>query len=946
MAPTVIVIALAGLAFALRVHRLEVQSLWLDEALSVVFARTPLPGLLPRLVVEDIHPPLFTVALHFWMLAAGQSEFAVRFLSVVCGVLLVPLAYRLAVDLFADREGEAFEPRLAGLIAATMATLSPFLVYYSQEARNYIVVTLFTALSCWSLWRALALGGRRRWVVYAVACAATVYTHYYGGFVLAAQAAYLAVTWRQHRQHLGAWVLSGMGAVVLYLPWLIGLQAQLANILRAPDYWFGSIDFLTVVGRTFAAFTVGRAGALGPVLAGFALLLAIGALVLLARGGLRSRRGELFLLFYAVVPLLAVYAITARNPKFAERYLIMISPAFYLVLARGLAALYGLGVRLGEHLPSLRAAGLVASVAGAAVVAGASAMATWQVYYDPGWAKDDYRGVIRTVMAQEKPGDFIILTRNAYHPMEYYYAGTTPWKGLDPAMANRAPNPEYVAGFLNQYLKGKSRVWHILWQEEVVDPTRTVAALLRRAGRQVPLVQKFAGVRLELYELPANVTFAPGPQTPLDVAFENGMRLRGRDLLTPQLPAGGTIDLGLYWHATRPLTADVGLGFALKDARGFTWAAETHRPSSEYLPATLWSQNHSVRGSYPIIVPPGTPPGKYAIEMNVHDAASLRELSIVMASGQPVGARTIVGEVEVVPLAAGTARPSIADLKVARELAASWLDPDGGALALLGTGPLPASVAQGGTFDLSLYWERQTAGGEGHEIVVRLGGPASLELARAAIGAGFPTPLWITGERLRDQVRLRIPPGTPAGDYRLEVGVIAGGHATPPVEGGFVDIGSLSVVELPRVNEPPPVDVRQGTSYGDLAELYGYSLAGGKTTYRNGETIQVNLVWRALASTTTGYAVFAHLADASQRPWSQHDGPPAEGNRPTTGWVAGEYVSDPRQISVKADVPPGKYRVLVGMYGPDGKRLEARAANGSALGTGVALSGLEIEVLK
>jgi hypothetical protein len=81
----------------------------------------------------------------------------------------------------------------------------------------------------------------------------------------------------------------------------------------------------------------------------FGVIFALGVAALLVRGGLRTRRGELFLIFYAIVPLLIVYAITASNPKFAERYMIIISPAFYLVLARGLAALYS-GYRTAREL--------------------------------------------------------------------------------------------------------------------------------------------------------------------------------------------------------------------------------------------------------------------------------------------------------------------------------------------------------------------------------------------------------------------------------------------------------------------------------------------------------------------------------------------------------------------------------------------------------------------
>ena len=52
---------------------------------------------------RDIHPPLYYYLLHFWMLFVGQSEFAVRFLSVIAGVLTVAFTFRIAY-IFFDEE--------------------------------------------------------------------------------------------------------------------------------------------------------------------------------------------------------------------------------------------------------------------------------------------------------------------------------------------------------------------------------------------------------------------------------------------------------------------------------------------------------------------------------------------------------------------------------------------------------------------------------------------------------------------------------------------------------------------------------------------------------------------------------------------------------------------------------------------------------------------------
>ncbi len=81
-------------AFALRLYRLGVASLWYDETVSTFLARQDLVAL-TRHTAGDIHPPLYYYLLHFWGQFAGWSEFAFAFASLFFGVLLIALVYRV-----------------------------------------------------------------------------------------------------------------------------------------------------------------------------------------------------------------------------------------------------------------------------------------------------------------------------------------------------------------------------------------------------------------------------------------------------------------------------------------------------------------------------------------------------------------------------------------------------------------------------------------------------------------------------------------------------------------------------------------------------------------------------------------------------------------------------------------------------------------------------------
>ncbi|MHB1131298.1 MAG: glycosyltransferase family 39 protein [Chloroflexota bacterium] len=946
--------AFSALALAARLYRLGAQSIWLDEGLSVLFARPALAELLPKLITDDIHPPFYIVTLHFWMRLAGDGEFAVRFLSAAFGVLLVPLLYRLALDLFAARSDQSNYARLAGLASALLAATSPFLVYYSQEARNYIVVAFWTALSVWALWRAVRGVGRRWWILYVGASAFALYTHYYAGFVLLAETLYLLFLSARWQAVWRRWLLSCAGVVLLYVPWLWGLYGQATNLWLHPDYWPGTLDLWSIASRTFAAFAGGsaRPDGAGAALLVFAGLCGVGVAALLARGGLRSGRGELYLAVYVLVPLLAVYAITARYPKFAERYLIIISPAFYLVLAGGLAGAYAVANRLARRWQQLRQVGLTLYVLLVLGLTALSLSGTWRVYEGAEWAKDDYRGAVAAIEARAQSGDIIILTRNTYQAFLYYYDGGVPWHGLDAAGPGGTPDVNAVAARLDGLVKGRQRVWHLLWQEEITDATSTVGGLLRKYGRQVDLGLQFIGVRLHLYELSAGVTVNPQADQTLRADYENGLRLHGIDLPSTPLVAGQPVPLAFYWEAVRQLGEDIGLSIALKDEQGLTWGQDGCRISGHYLPPSRWPVGTRVRSECPSLIPVGTPPGHYTLELNVHLTPSLRELSRVQSSGQPVGTRLALGQVTVLtsdyPPAA-----SLDALGVTSPSDTTFASGQSAALRLLGRGKLPESAQQGGTFDLNVAWEALSSSRDNLQVAVKLVGAAdSHTVLRQAVAVEHPTSRWVSGERLRGQYRILVPANLPEGDYDVRLALLPTGSLAPlrtAVGEESVGLGRLAVTGLPRVMKPPAVDWPTDARFGEVAALNGFEIAGvtdGMVRVAAGDTLSVILVWHSLQATDTRYTAFVHLADENGRPWAQQDSPPALGARPTTSWLPGEYVSDARSLTIGRDVPTGRYRLLVGMYGPDGKRLPASTSGAQAPNNSVALPGVMVEVTR
>ena len=116
---------------------------------------------------------------------------------------------------------------------------------------------------------------------------------------------------------------------------------------------------------------------------------------------------------------------------------------------------------------------------------------------------------------------------------------------------------------------------------------------------------------------------------------------------------------------------------------------------------------------------------------------------------------------------------------------------------------------------------------------------------------------------------------------------------------------------------PPPLAIQRSLYYnlGDKIALLGYGLSAAEL--HPGDVLELALRWQGLTHILQNYSVFVHLVDAEGRMWAQQDGVPLRELHPTTHWVEGEIISDPRELLLPQDLPHGRYRLQTGMYLPE-----------------------------
>src|SRR5579884_1051702 len=205
---------LCALAAALRCATIGSQSFDYDESFTVGILHGSLGHVFHLIPVTESTPPLYYVVAWLWTRVFGLGAAGVRSLSALLGVALVPVAYAVARRLGSRR---------AGLIAAALVAVSPFLVWYSEEARSYALLALLSALSFWAFLAALEAPSPRRLALWAVASSAAVLSHYFAGFLVAPEAAWLLLA---HRRRATAAAVAAVAAVAAALIPLVLAQAD------------------------------------------------------------------------------------------------------------------------------------------------------------------------------------------------------------------------------------------------------------------------------------------------------------------------------------------------------------------------------------------------------------------------------------------------------------------------------------------------------------------------------------------------------------------------------------------------------------------------------------------------------------------------------------------------------------------------------------------------
>ena len=421
------------IAAALRTYGLNRLSLSSDEAFSQVIALAP-PGLSwEAMIVDAVHPPLYYLILRAGTCLFGQTEFALRFPSMLCGILAIPLLFALVFRLTHRRE--------VALFTALLLAVSPFHIWYSQDARMY---ALFVCLSLAAMYTFIcALGYRTEtgalptysqvlyWGSFVLTMGLVYSTHYFALFLPLIQFAFLVATLKQNYRALRIWVVAQAVAFAPLALWFAAIYGR-----GNTGFGLGWIPQPSLVDPliTLWNFSLSYSGVLWPWGIGAALMVGAAMFGIIGKHTC-PRQAKILTGPWLVIPLLIALLLSFIVPIYVDRSLIFTLPAFLLLVACGVMELR---VGVGRWL-------------WAGTILAFTLLALIDIQTSPVFVKEDWHGLAGYLESSSRPSDVIVLRYlQDKFPFGYYYRGQS-------NVAVLTVNTE--TDRLDEVASGYSRLW-------------------------------------------------------------------------------------------------------------------------------------------------------------------------------------------------------------------------------------------------------------------------------------------------------------------------------------------------------------------------------------------------------------------------------------------------------------------------------------------------------
>lgn len=312
----------------------KVDGLWNDEYVSWMISQKPLFNGFVHAVISQCHMPFYYLYLKFFTFIFGNSDLILRLSSVLAGIIGIWVMYLVGYE----------KDKKTGLICAGFATISPFLIYYSQEVRMYSILFVFSAASLLYTLKLVKNPNKYNITGYIISNFLILFTHTIGFIYIFFNLLYVSYKlFKNYKKEITILWSTIIISNIIFVPFVIKIITEktfsqwwghfsIAKILYLfTDYFSPILTNLTNSPDKFAYH-------LGIVFILFCILPSLIALILLIKALIKRENRELFYIAFLTL-LVLIFAAISGKLVLLTKYSIEIYPILIYIVCEALSSL-------------------------------------------------------------------------------------------------------------------------------------------------------------------------------------------------------------------------------------------------------------------------------------------------------------------------------------------------------------------------------------------------------------------------------------------------------------------------------------------------------------------------------------------------------------------------------------------------------------------------------
>lgn len=406
---------IAIISLAINSFLLYSQSIRLDESQSIWIATKTVSAIL-KFTAEDVHVPLYGTILHFWIQLFGTNIVNVRTLSLLFFIISLPIIYLVIKE---------SSTKHVALLTVSLFSLSPFVIWFTSEARMYTLFILVTSINHLFFLRMIRSDGKTAKFGYFLSTVFGFYTHYFFIFLIITQGIFvlkefllkilsekdinknslITIVFR-HKNILLIFGSIALLAFSFLVPWIwyvlsLGSFSNTKPLILAPT----SFNIF----QTFINFIFGfQSQTIQSTLVALWPLLVMLLFFVFTRKKIISAVNIDYFVLVTFLPIILVFIISYFRPIFLSRYLILVVPTLFFIIAWELT-------NYPRKISFLLTTGFIFSMFGLLIYQNTSETTP---------VREDYKQVANYLGNYATPKDIIAVTAPfTIYPIEYSYAG-------------------------------------------------------------------------------------------------------------------------------------------------------------------------------------------------------------------------------------------------------------------------------------------------------------------------------------------------------------------------------------------------------------------------------------------------------------------------------------------------------------------------------------------